>query len=44
MQECARSSATLLFVSHDTSLGGLFDRSVSLREINRATQPAEVAA
>jgi putative ABC transport system ATP-binding protein len=44
MQECARSSATLLFVSHDTSLGGLFDRSVSLRELNRATQPAEVAA
>ncbi len=44
MQECARSSATLLFVSHDTSLGSLFDRSVSLREINRAAPPAGVAA
>jgi len=44
MQECARSSATLLFVSHDTSLGSLFDRSVALREINRAAPPAGVAA
>ena len=44
MQECARSSATLLFVSHDTSLGSLFDRSIALREINRATQPAGAAA
>jgi putative ABC transport system ATP-binding protein len=44
MQECARSSATLLFVSHDTSLGSRFDRSVSLHEINRAAPPATVAA
>lgn len=44
MQECARSSATLLFVSHDTSLGGLFDCSVPLRELNRAAAPAGAAA
>jgi putative ABC transport system ATP-binding protein len=44
MQECARSSATLLFVSHDTSLGSLFDRNVPLRELNRAATPAGAAA
>lgn len=34
--ECSAAGATLLFVSHDTALSPLFDRSVSLQEINRA--------
>jgi len=34
--ECARSGATLLFVSHDRSLAKLFDRSVDLSDINAA--------
>jgi putative ABC transport system ATP-binding protein len=36
MQECDRHRTTLLFVSHDTSLGPLFDRGVALAAINRA--------
>jgi putative ABC transport system ATP-binding protein len=44
MQECARSGSTLLFVSHDSSLAGLFDRSISLETINHAGRPAERAA
>lgn len=36
MNECKAQDTTLLFVSHDTSLGPLFDRNLSLREINRA--------
>ena len=34
--ECEVAGSTVLFVSHDRSLASLFDRSVSLREINRA--------
>jgi putative ABC transport system ATP-binding protein len=37
MRECASAGTTLLFVSHDTSLRPLFDRSVALREINAAS-------
>lgn len=33
--QCAAVGATLLFVSHDLSLGGRFDRALSLPEINR---------
>jgi putative ABC transport system ATP-binding protein len=36
MQECRAQNSTLLFVSHDTALGTLFDRSVSLASLNRA--------
>ena len=36
MQECRSRDTTLLFVSHDTSLGGLFDRSVSMGDLNRS--------
>ena len=36
MQECRQQGTTLLFVSHDTALGALFDRSVSLATLNRA--------
>jgi len=43
MQECAAAEATLLFVSHDTSLGPLFDRRLSLSDLNRARPDAEAA-
>jgi putative ABC transport system ATP-binding protein len=36
MAECSATGAALLFVSHDTALGGLFDRRLSIDEINRA--------
>ncbi|TKB06799.1 ABC transporter ATP-binding protein [Desulforhopalus sp. IMCC35007] len=35
--ECSRSGATLIFVSHDTSLMPLFDRVVEFKKINTAT-------
>nr|WP_300377065.1 ATP-binding cassette domain-containing protein [Henriciella sp.] len=35
-EEAARYGAALLFVSHDATLAGHFDRSVDLGEINRA--------
>jgi putative ABC transport system ATP-binding protein len=35
MSECRAFGSTLLFVSHDASLSGLFDRSLSMSEINR---------
>lgn len=41
--ECRGVGATLIFVSHDASLEHLFDRTVNLAEINKATyglQPA----
>ena len=34
--ECEAAGSAVLFVSHDRSLESVFDRSVSLREINRA--------
>ena len=40
--ECREAGASLLFVSHDQSLAPLFDRSVSLAELNRASKPVEV--
>ncbi|WP_017939132.1 ABC transporter ATP-binding protein [Zestomonas thermotolerans] len=40
--ECRAAGASLLFVSHDQSLAGLFDRSLSLTELNRATKPVEI--
>ncbi len=39
MAECREQGSTLVFVSHDTTLGSLFDRDLSLAELNRATQP-----
>jgi putative ABC transport system ATP-binding protein len=41
MQECASAGTTLLYVSHDTSLGRLFDRQLSLPDFNRARPHAE---
>lgn len=38
--ELSASGASLLFVSHETGLGPLFDRTIPLADINRATQEA----
>ena len=35
--ECERAGATLVFVSHDRTLEGMFSRTVSLPDVNRAT-------
>ncbi|MBM7062754.1 ABC transporter ATP-binding protein [Pseudomonas sp. UL073] len=37
--ECREAGASLLFVSHDQGLAPLFDRSLSLAELNRAARP-----
>jgi putative ABC transport system ATP-binding protein len=44
LREVAAAEATLLFVSHDTTLAPLFHRTVLLSEINRALPPAGEAA
>ncbi|MEJ1960597.1 MAG: ABC transporter ATP-binding protein [Gammaproteobacteria bacterium] len=36
MSECAAHQTTLLFVSHDTALGSMFDRTLSMNDLNRA--------
>ena len=36
--ECEAAGSTLVFVSHDSGLEALFDRSVALHDINRASQ------
>jgi len=41
MAECSATGAALLFVSHDTALGGLFDRQMSIDEVNRARPQLE---
>ena len=38
--ECRAAGSSLLFVSHDQSLAPLFDRHLSLAELNRAAKPA----
>ena len=35
-RECERAGATLVFVSHDRTLEGMFSRTISLPDINRA--------
>ncbi|MDH4608333.1 ABC transporter ATP-binding protein [Pseudomonas sp. BN102] len=40
--ECREAGASLLFVSHDQSLAALFDRSLSLADLNRAARPEEI--
>lgn len=40
--ECRSAGASLLFVSHDQSLAPLFDRNVSLAELNRANRVTEI--
>ena len=39
-EECRKAAATLVFVSHDTSLAPLFERTLRLTEINRADSSA----
>ena len=39
--ECRTAGSSLLFVSHDQSLAPLFDRHLSLAELNRAAKPRE---
>jgi putative ABC transport system ATP-binding protein len=39
-QECARERATLVFVSHDASLAGMFDRTVEFAQLNLLGNPA----
>ncbi len=40
-QECTGAGSTLVFVSHDASLEGLFDRTIRLAEVNTASaEPA----
>ena len=40
--ECREAGSSLLFVSHDQSLAPLFDRHLSLADLNRAATPSEV--
>ncbi len=39
MEECRSAGTTVIFVSHDLSLGPLFDRTVAFTGINRAYNP-----
>jgi len=43
MSECRSAGTTLLFVSHDTALGSLFDRSIGLDSINRVRNGRQAA-
>lgn len=36
LKECEQSGSTVLFVSHDSALEQAFDRTINLRELNRA--------
>ncbi|ELR63208.1 Methionine ABC transporter ATP-binding protein [Photobacterium marinum] len=38
MAECEQAGTTLLFVSHDETLEALFDRSITLKDINQAAR------
>ena len=40
-EECRAAGSSMLFVSHDQSLAPLFDRRLSLAELNRAAAPRE---
>jgi len=40
-EECRQAGSTLVFVSHDASLEGLFDRTIRLAAINQATTPLD---
>lgn len=39
IRECDQNGSTLLFVSHDQSLAGLFPRQLDLRQLNRVAEP-----
>jgi putative ABC transport system ATP-binding protein len=40
MSECASHATTLLFVSHDLTMAPQFDRTIEIRDINRAAPPS----
>jgi putative ABC transport system ATP-binding protein len=40
LRQCRVAGSTLVFVSHDERLAALFDRSLSLPQLNRAVQEA----
>ena len=40
-EQCDEAGASLLFASHDTRLGTLFDRRISLAEMSRAARPGQ---
>ena len=44
INECNEAGNTLVFVSHDSSLEGFFDHTVSLDTINKATAPSQEVA
>jgi putative ABC transport system ATP-binding protein len=44
MDECRAQGTSLLFVSHDTSLGGLFDRVDSLADLNAVAPGCDAPA
>ncbi len=37
-EECDKAGATLIFVSHDSSLAGLFSRTIDLRELKQSSE------
>ena len=41
IDECAVAGSTVLFVSHDPTLAPLFDRALSMSEVNRAPMESE---
>ena len=41
IDECAVAGSTVLFVSHDPTLAPLFDRALSMPEVNRAPMESE---
>ena len=43
-QESSAAGSTLIFVSHDTSLEGLFDRTIRLADINTASRDPALEA
>jgi putative ABC transport system ATP-binding protein len=43
-RECARERTTLIFVTHDPTLGSYFDRSVEFADLNRVPAAPERAA
>ena len=43
-EECKKFDITLIFVSHDRSLGAQFDRVVSLADLNHSSTASRRAA
>lgn len=41
-EECSRHGSTLIFASHESDLSGMFDRTISIPEINKCEKPERV--